>query len=209
MHNIKFLVLALLVLVCYSSNKAWAASSGGSSGLIGTPGFGIGPWLQTPSEEKPASGRVNWLYSRNSEVYLLDLNIIGGITTKQLGALSISGLFNSTSGKANILVAQIAGLTNINSGSANVLGLQAAGGLNINKGSGFVAGFQFAALGNVAPKTTVYGAQVGAYNVADKVYGFQIGLLNVTNDLRGIQFGLLNIYENGTLKYFPLINAGF
>lgn len=62
---------------------------------------------------------------------------------------------------------------------------------------------------NYSPFSTIYGAQVGLYNVANTVYGFQIGLINITESLYGVQIGLANFNRKGLFSFAPILNIGF
>lgn len=171
------------------------------------PGFSLFPPFQVPKENKPTISRVSIFYGKHDVVFWTDVGLIGNITNKEFIGAAFSGVFNYTKGKTYSPL-QLAGLTNINLGETYIFGAQVALGLNSNSGKGAVGGLQIAALGNIAPLSKVYGAQVGLYNLAESVYGFQIGLINRTKSLHGLQIGLINLNASGPLKFFPVLNIG-
>lgn len=167
------------------------------------------PPLQVPSRKEGAFSRFSWIYGQHASIIGLDLGLVGNITDKLFIGTAISTLFNINSGKSFVVGAQFAGLTNYIKGDLVVTGVQLTAGLNKVIGTGHVVGAQIGLLGNIAPKTNIYGVQTGLYNEAADVYGFQVGLVNVARKLHGIQLGLINIQQKGAIRFFPLINVGF
>jgi len=55
---------------------------------------------------------------------------------------------------------------------------------------------------------SIFGAQVGAINVANMVTGFQVGLINRCESLYGIQVGAVNVIRESNLSFLPIINVG-
>lgn len=173
-------------------------------------GASIFPPLQTPDRQTPVRlGRGSILWGDHDVVYGADTSFIGNIVNKEFVGSALSGVFHSTSGKANITGGQFSGLMNLNYGKTRIEGLQFTIGVNYARGDQRVIGIQFAALANLGMKNRIYGFQFGLYNEAEAIYGFQVGLVNKTKKLYGLQIGLANIsYKNG-LPFCPIINAGF
>lgn len=169
-------------------------------------GVALIPEFQFPDEDVTAYSRFSWLYGRHDSVYGVDLGVLGNMTNKTSGGIAFSGLFNINRGNVYATGLQFAGLVNWNTGKTYVGGVQASL-FNMNGGDGGIYGLQLGGV-NYAPKTKVYGLQLGLYNEADRVTGFQIGLINVTKSLRGIQLGLININKSG-IPFLPGINIGF
>jgi hypothetical protein len=55
----------------------------------------------------------------------------------------------------------------------------------------------------------MYGAQIGAVNLAHRVTGVQVGLFNHTRELRGVQLGVVNVSGRGGLPVTGIFNLGF
>ena len=173
-------------------------------------GEGLFPPLQVPSREKKIYGiRINPGFGAHKEVIGLDFGLIGNTTDENMIGFQVAGAFNNNRGSSTILGLQLASLANRNQKAARVIGLQFALGTNIHEGSGSVVGGQFSLFANYAPKTNIYGLQVGLYNRAETVYGFQFGIVNVAEKLYGIQIGLLNYVNKGPIKFLPFLNIGF
>lgn len=205
--SLKYLVL--IGAIFFSSFSYSAASGGGGGDKEETPSFGLFPPAQYPPEDATVLGlRSSLGWARHKNVFGLDINIGGGVTTGTFAGAAFSGFFNNNKGNALILITQSTLGVNRNMGKLYVVGAQIAGIVNITGKEGHIFGLQ-AALVNTGMKLNIYGVQAGLYNEADNVYGFQIGILNKAQSLHGIQIGLLNIHEKGMIKYFPVINVGF
>lgn len=172
-------------------------------------GFAIlAPAQFPPRGFSVAGARVSAIWGDHRDVWGFDFAAIGNMTETSFGGLAVSGVFNWNKGVATVVGLQAAGVANVNVNKARIIGLQVALGLNSNRAESTLAGLQVA-LGNASEFTTVYGAQIGAYNSARAVYGFQIGLVNSTGSLHGIQLGLLNFNHTGLFSVAPLMNIGF
>jgi hypothetical protein len=171
-------------------------------------GIAIVPPLQFPHSTFSVSGaRVSVLWGAHSNVYGIDVGVLGNITDNKFVGIAVSGVANVTKADATIIGLQAAGIANMNQ-KAHVYGLQVAAVLNYNYAESSLVGFQVA-LGNYSPFMTVTGAQIGIYNQARTVYGFQIGLVNYVENLHGLQIGLVNFNPNGIFAVAPILNVGF
>jgi hypothetical protein len=177
--------------------------------LIGTTGFaavtplslGVAPPVQLPPQQYTITGaRISLLYGNHSNVYGLDLGVVGNITQQNFVGIGLAGIFNATHGQTRV--------TNVNTYKIAIYGLQLALFANYNKGEAELFGLQVAAA-NVSEFTTVYGLQAGLFNKAKAVYGFQIGIVNMASSLHGVQIGLLNFNDTGLFKVSPFLNVGF
>ena len=166
--------------------------------------------VQFPQEKYSVAGlRFSVLWGNHRDMYGLDFGLLGNRTQQRFVGSAISGVFNLTEGDTTIVGVQLAGLANVNTNKLWVYGVQAALGVNYNEGEAHMTGVQLAPLANLSSHTTVYGAQIGLYNVAREVYGFQIGLVNRTQTLHGIQIGLVNFHHTGLFYVSPILNVGF
>ncbi len=180
-----------------------------SDAAVSPVAVGFAPPVQFPGRDFSITGlRLSFLWGVQRDLYGLDLGLIGNTTEQDFVGLAVSGLFNRTKGQTTAIGLQAAGLANINENKTRVIGAQVALGLNQNKAVSTIAGLELA-LANLSPHTSVYGAQLGLYNVAQVVYGVQLGLVNVTESLHGIQIGLVNFHRKGLFSVAPIINIGF
>lgn len=198
----KHFILLFCSLLFFSSLKVFGAMSPISVSII--------PPVQIPPADFSVTGfRASLLWGHHRDLYGIDLGVLGNITDQDFIGVGISGLFNLTFGNTNIIGLQFAGLTNINKNKVSGFGLQIAGAANINTAASSFSGLQVALGTNYSPFSTIYGAQVGIYNVANTVYGFQIGLVNITESLYGVQIGLANFNRKGLFSFAPILNIGF
>jgi hypothetical protein len=196
---IRFLIFAAIL---FQLSPAQAA--------VSPLGVGIVNPVQFPPDDFNVAGlRLSVLWGDHRDVYGLDVGVLGNITRQRFVGVGLAGGANITHGNTTILGLQLAGGANINYQKTDVYGLQLAGGMNYQTAESSITGFQVAIIGNIAPHTTIYGAQIGLYNRAKKVYGFQIGLVNVADSLSGIQIGLVNFHHTGLFAVSPIINIGF
>ena len=166
------------------------------------------PALQFPAKEDTIAGsRLSLLWGEHTNVYGLDLGIIGNLTEKNLVGTSLAGVFNRA-GTSTILGAQLALGANLTKEDSTIVGVQMAGLFNGTSGYGHVFGLQAAVVGNFVAQMNIYGMQLGGFNRADKVYGIQIGVINHAESLHGVQVGLINFHSHGFLPIFPFINVG-
>lgn len=201
-NRMKKFILLFYSIFFFSSLKTFGALSPVSVSII--------PPIQIPPADFSVTGiRASLLWGHHRDLYGIDLGVLGNITDQDFMGIGVSGIFNLTSGTTNILGLQLAGITNINKNKVTGVGFQIAGLANINTAASSFSGLQ-ASLGvNYSPFSTIYGAQVGIYNVANVVYGFQIGLVNITESLYGVQIGLANFNRKGLFSFTPILNIGF
>ncbi len=191
-----------LAVVAFSANSIWAEE-------VWVVGGGTAAGIQTPSEEDSIMGiRMSIGYAENKRMYGFDFGTIGNMTKDDFRGMAISGIFNITGGRADVILMQAAGGINWNIKRTQVFGTQFAIGVNVNQERADIYGLQMGLIGNFG-NNNIYGFQMGMYNQANQVYGFQVGLVNRAVSLTGIQLGLLNFVEKGWLKFFPFLNVGF
>jgi len=179
-------------------------------GALSPISISIVPPIQIPPSDFSVTGlRTSVLWGHHRDLYGLDLGLVGNITDQDFVGIGVSGLFNLTMGTTNIIGLQLAGIANINKNKLSGIGLQFGGITNINTAASTFSGLQASLGANYSPFTTVYGAQIGIYNVASVVYGFQIGLVNITESLYGLQIGLANFNRKGLFSFAPILNFGF
>ena len=203
MANKKFIVLlfGILSLSLIVGTTCFASVTPLSLGLVSP--------VQFPPQDYTITGaRLSLLYGNHSNLYGLDLGLVGNITQQNFVGIGLAGGFNTTLGTTRIIGLQAAGVGNFNTKKLSVYGVQLALFTNYNMGEAEVFGLQLSAA-NLSDFTTIYGLQAGLYNKAKVVYGFQIGLVNVASSLHGVQIGLLNFNATGLFKVSPFLNAGF
>ncbi len=197
-----FIRFLLVAIATFSFNQVQAAVSPLAVSLV--------PPVQFPPSDFGVTGlRLSVIYGHHRDMYGIDLGLLGNVTDQEAVGIAIAGGANIHQGMTTILGLELAGGVNYAKEKLNVLGVQAAGLMNFVMAESSVNGFQLSALGNVAPFTTIRGAQIGLYNRAKSVYGIQIGLVNDTDNLHGLQIGLANFHRTGLFYVSPIINVGF
>lgn len=160
------------------------------------------------------------------------VNIITGVTNKEMRGVSIAGLLASSKGKAygvqlsgglnsidgDMRGVQMAGVGNI---AHNANGMQIAGlsnactspmrGIQIsgitNIAMGVKRGIQLSAVANVCSEY-MRGIQTAMYNYADTLNGWQLGVINACiSHPRGVQVGLINYSRDTIANKVGLVNV--
>jgi hypothetical protein len=199
--------LRLLLFVVSLVLTAFASKA---NAFVSPLSFNLFPPVEFPSSEYSVAGlRLSALWGDQRDLYGIDLGLLGNITEQRFVGAAFSGLFNVTHGDTTVVGFQIAGLANVNTNKTNVVGLQAALGINYHVAESSIEGLELAFIGNYAPHTNIYGAQIGLYNKAQDVYGIQFGLVNSCSDLHGLQIGLVNFNDKGLFAVSPILNVGF
>lgn len=160
------------------------------------------------------------------------INVISGVTTKEMRGMSIAGLLASSKGKAyGVQMAagmnsvdgemrglQISGVTNIarrangvqisglsNACTSPMRGIQISGITNI--AMGVKRGIQLSAVSNVC-SNYMRGIQTALYNYADTLNGWQLGVINTcVSHPRGVQVGLINVSRDTIAHKVGLVNV--
>lgn len=115
---------------------------------------GIAPRVELPSLDYEITGlRLNLLVGDHTDVYGLDVGVLGNFVKREIGGLQVAGLFNVVGESGGAL--QFACIC--------------------NNCKGIFSGAQIGAV-NVAEKCT--GLQLGLVNRAYRMSGVQVGLLN-------------------------------
>ena len=116
--------------------------------------FALAPLVELPSREYDVSGfRFSLLVGEHTDVYGLDIGLLGSMVKREVGGIQLSGLFN--------VIGESSGV------------LQVAAAVNNCRGS--FAGVQVGAI-NIVEKGC--GVQIGFLNRANSLEGIQIGVLN-------------------------------
>jgi len=178
------------------------------------------PIATSPNPETTTNFRLSVFYGRSGAIHGLDLNAVAGVTSGDVTALQLTGLFASTGGifrgmsftggishlKRGGAGFQISGLANydedvfaglqvaglLNYTSRGFAGAQVSAVMNLNDGGGTFLQASSVANVNAGPFA---GAQVAVFlNAANaQTGGGQLALVNFAEDLNGIQLGFLNL----------------
>jgi hypothetical protein len=177
------------------------------------------PLATSPDPETTTNFRLSVFYGRSGGVHGLDLNAVAGVTSGDVTALQLNGLYSRTGGVFKGMSAtlgvthtgpaagfQFSGLANYNEDAfagaqfAGVLnytnrgfgGAQISGVLNLNDGAGTF--FQFASVANVNVGPFA-GFQASALiNAANsRMGGGQLAIANYAESLNGVQVGVINM----------------
>ena len=178
------------------------------------------PIATSGDPETTTNFRLSVFYGRSGAIHGVDLNAVAGVTSADVTALQLTGLFSSTRGvfrgvsltgglshlKNGGAGFQIAGLANydedafaglqmaglLNYTSRGFAGAQISSIMNLNDGGGTFLQASSVANVNAGPFA---GAQVAVFlNAANSVMGGgQLALVNFAENLNGIQLGFLNL----------------
>ena len=160
------------------------------------------------------------------------INVISGVTNKEMRGVSIAGLLASSKGKSygvqisgglnsvdgNMRGLQMAGVANIahyangvqiaglsNACTSPMRGIQISGITNI--AMGVKRGIQLSVVANVCSEY-MRGIQTAMYNYADTLNGWQWGVINVCmSHPRGVQVGLINYSRDTIAHKVGLVNV--
>jgi len=178
------------------------------------------PIATSPNPETTTNFRLSIFYGRSGAIHGIDLNAIAGVTSADVTALQLTGLFASTGGifrgmsftggishlKGGGAGFQVSGLANydedvfaglqmaglLNYTSRGFAGAQVSAVMNLNDGGGTFLQASSVANVNAGPFA---GAQVAFFiNAANaRMGGGQLALVNFAESLNGIQLGFLNL----------------
>jgi hypothetical protein len=192
------------------------------------------PIATSPDPETDSAVRLSLLYGRSAQVRLLDLNLVAGVTSGDVGGLQFSGLYSGVGGglsgfsltggvslvQEGVRGVQWSGLVSWSQGV--VTGMQVGGFLNVadrglrgaqisgmlNQNSGAGGYLQFATVANVNGGD-FRGAQLaGLFNFAgEELSGLQAGVLNFADAASGVQVGAINLVREMKGLQFGVVNA--
>ena len=178
------------------------------------------PIATSPNPETTTNFRLSIFYGRSGAIHGLDLNAVAGVTSGDVTALQLTGLYTRTGGifrgmaftggishlKSGGAGFQVSGLANydedvfaglqmaglFNYTSRGFAGAQVSAVMNLNDGGGTFLQASSVANVNAGPFA---GAQVAAFlNAANaQMGGGQLALVNFAENLNGIQLGFLNL----------------
>jgi hypothetical protein len=178
------------------------------------------PLATSPDPETTTNFRLSVFYGRSGGVHGLDLNAVAGITSSDVTALQMTGLYAQTGGifrgmsftggvshlKSGGAGFQFSGLANydedafaglqlggvLNYTNRGFAGAQLSGIVSLNDGPGTFAQVSSVANVNAGPFA---GAQVAVFlNAANNtIGGGQLAILNYAENMNGFQFGILNM----------------
>ena len=178
------------------------------------------PIATSGDPETTTNFRLSIFYGRSGAIHGVDLNAVAGVTSGDVTALQMTGLFASTRGifqgmsltgglshlKSGGAGFQVSGLANydedvfaglqmagiLNYTSRGFAGAQVSAVMNLNDGGGTFLQASSVANVNAGPFA---GAQVAAFiNAANsRMGGGQLALVNFAENMNGIQLGFLNL----------------
>ena len=130
--------------------------------------LGLAPRVEFPPLDYDVTGlRLNLLIGDHTDVYGLDVGVLGNFVKREIGGLQVAGLFNVVGESGGAL--QLACIC--------------------NNCKGIFSGAQIGAV-NVAEKCT--GLQLGLVNRAYRLSGVQVGLLNFIDTSAVSLFPIVN-----------------
>ncbi len=178
------------------------------------------PLATSPDPETTTNFRLSVFYGRSGGVHGLDLNAVAGISSSDVTAFQMTGLYARTGGifrgisftgglshlKDGGAGFQISGLANydedafaglqwaglLNYTNRGFAGAQLSGVANLNDGAGTFAQVSSVANVNAGPFA---GAQVAVFlnSANNTIGGGQLALVNYAENMNGIQVGILNL----------------